>query len=83
VIGVVGTLAGTAAGLFLCWLQFRFHLIPLPSDIYFIPALPIKIEWLDVVAVDAAAILLCFLATLFPAWQAAKLQPAESIKFEH
>jgi lipoprotein-releasing system permease protein len=83
VIGFLGSTCGTALGLALCYIQQRWSLIPLPGDIYFINKLPVMIQWLpDVIAIYISANVLCFLATLYPAWLASKVLPAESIRIE-
>ncbi len=82
VIGFLGATIGTVAGLIVCYIQYRWQLIPLPGDIYFISKLPVLIRPLDVASVYIAANALCWLATLYPAWKASKILPAESIRFE-
>jgi len=82
VIGFLGATAGTFLGVLLCYIQYRWRLIPLPGDIYFIDKLPVLIHPLDVVMVYVAANVICWLATLYPAWKASKVLPAESIRFE-
>jgi lipoprotein-releasing system permease protein len=73
---------GTALGLLLCFVQYRWQLIPLPGDIYFINKLPVLIRSLDVAAVYVSANIICWLATLYPAWNASRVLPAESLRFE-
>jgi lipoprotein-releasing system permease protein len=83
VIGFLGSTLGTAMGLLLCFIQQRWALIPLPGDIYFINKLPVSVQFFpDVVAIYISANILCFLATLYPAWLASKVLPAESIRIE-
>jgi lipoprotein-releasing system permease protein len=82
IIGFLGATTGTAVGVLLCYIQYRWKLIPLPGDIYFIDALPVVIQPLDVASVFLAANVLCWLATLYPARQAARILPAESIRNE-
>ena len=82
VIGFLGSTIGTLLGVALCYVQFRWHLIPLPGDIYFIDRLPVLIKPLDVAGVYVASNVLCWLATLYPAWKASKVLPAESIRYE-
>jgi lipoprotein-releasing system permease protein len=83
VIGFLGSTVGTALGLGLCYIQQRWALIPLPGDIYFINKLPVAIQWFpDVILIYVSANILCFLATLYPAWLASKVLPAESIRIE-
>jgi len=73
VVGIIGCLLGWLFGYFLCWLQIKFNIISLPPEIYFISSLPIELRPFDFVIVGLASILLCFLATLYPARQAARL----------
>lgn len=79
-VGVIGCLVGWGLGYFLCWLQIRFDLISLPPDIYFISSLPVDIRLLDFLIVGLASILLCFLATLYPAARAARLSVIEVLR---
>jgi lipoprotein-releasing system permease protein len=79
-VGVVGCLLGWILGYFLCWLQMRFDIISLPPEIYFISSLPIDMRPLDFIIVGCAAVLLCFLATLYPAKRAAKLSVVEVLR---
>lgn len=84
--GTLVGLAGTALGLLTGWAVSyalgRFELLHLPGEIYFIDTLPVKIEWTDFAFVAAAATALCFIASLYPAWRAARLAPVESIRYE-
>jgi len=82
IIGFLGSTIGAIAGLSLCYIQYRWQLIPLPGDIYFINKVPVILRTGDVAAVYAIANLLCWLATLYPAWLASRVLPAESIRFE-
>lgn len=81
-IGGFGCVAGCGLGYILDYLQLKFKIISLPEEIYFISALPIKIELIDFVMVGLAAFLLSFLATLYPAARASKLDPVEAIRYE-
>ena len=80
VIGLVGTLIGLPLGYGVCQVLQNFY--SLPSDVYYINHLPVKIRPLDVSLVSLSAILISFLATLYPSWQAAKLEPAEALRYE-
>ncbi|SHE28369.1 lipoprotein-releasing system permease protein [Desulfacinum infernum DSM 9756] len=81
-IGVVGTTLGLVGGFVLCGLLKRYQFIELPRDVYYISTLPVRMEALDVILIACAAIAICFLATFYPSRQAAKLQPAEALRYE-
>jgi lipoprotein-releasing system permease protein len=82
VVGIAGVLLGTALGYLLCWIQKTFNLVSLPPEIYFINSLPVDMRPLDFIAVALAAMLLTFLATVYPARRAAQLSPVEAIRYE-
>jgi len=82
IIGFLGSTLGAALGLLFCYVQWRWHLIPLPGDIYFINALPVLVRPADVVCIYLAANAICWVATLYPAWRASRTLPAESIRYE-
>ncbi len=81
-VGLIGTLFGLMSGSFLCHLLARYKFIKLPPDVYYISTLPVRIEPLDIVLIALAAILISFLATIFPSWQASKLNPVEALRYE-
>ena len=90
VIGVVGTLIGTLLGVLaalnvsalVAWLESFAGQQVLSSDVYFISSLPSDLQWLDVALICSAALILSFLATLYPSWRAAQVQPAEALRYE-
>ena len=82
IIGLIGTLLGYAFGLSLGWLLKRYQFIKLPENVYTLDHLPISISPGDVLIVGISAMALCFLATLYPASQASRLQPAEALRYE-
>jgi lipoprotein-releasing system permease protein len=79
-IGLVGTTVGAALGLGVSYVADRYRLIALPGDVYQITWLPFRIEPLDVVIVVLSALAVCFVATIYPARQAARLDPAEALR---
>ena len=82
VIGAIGTVLGLCLGLLLCTLLKHYDIYELTGDIYyFTTTLPVKIEILWVLGIVTAAMVICFLATLYPARQAAKLDPVEAIRY--
>ncbi len=82
IIGVVGTTAGFALGLGICWLLKRYQFIKLPPGVYSLDYLPILLQWGDLALVAAGSVILCFLATLYPAGRASSLQPVEALRYE-
>lgn len=81
-IGIFGTLFGVMLGYFVCWLQLNFNIYPLDPTMYKIDSLPLEIRISDFFFVSGASMLLTFLAALFPARRAAKVDALESIKWE-
>lgn len=81
-IGAVGMVLGTALGLLLCWLLERYKFIKLPGDVYFIDTLPVRVEGMDVLAIEFSVLLLSAVATFFPAWWASRFDPVEAIRHE-
>jgi lipoprotein-releasing system permease protein len=82
VIGAIGTSLGVGLGLFLCALLKHYEFIKLPRDVYYIATLPVKVESLDLLMIIGAAMIISFVATLYPSWQAARLDPVEAIRYE-
>jgi lipoprotein-releasing system permease protein len=82
VIGVVGSLLGTAGGVLLTWIIDRYELIKIPGDIYFVSSLPVAYDPADLGTIVASTILISFVATIYPALQAARLAPVEAIRHE-
>ena len=82
VIGLVGTLLGLLGGYLLCKLLATYQFIELPRDVYYISTLPVKMEPLDVTLIALAAVVISLVATVYPAWQASRLDPAEAIRYE-
>jgi lipoprotein-releasing system permease protein len=80
-IGVVGTLIGAAAGYAVATVLDRYQLIRAPMEVYQIAYIPFVIEWQDLAVVVAAAIVICFAATIYPSRQAAKLDPVDALRF--
>lgn len=82
IIGVVGTLLGYVLGVGVSLLLQRYQFIKLPPGVYALDHLPVLLDWIDIVIVGLSAMTLCFLATIYPARQAASLEPAEALRYE-
>jgi len=81
IIGSVGTTLGVCLGFIMCKLLEKYKFIDLPGDVYYISTLPVRLEALDVFIIAASAMAICFVATLYPARQASKLNPVEAIRY--
>lgn len=77
VIAVTGTTLGVLGGLGLCELLSRYQFIELPSNVYPMTTLPIKVLYTDVIIIAASSIVITLLATLYPSYKASKVEPAE------
>jgi lipoprotein-releasing system permease protein len=77
VIACVGTILGVLGGLGLCELLSRYQFIELPSNVYPMTTLPIKVLPLDVAIIACSSIIITLSATLYPSWQASRVKPAE------
>ena len=82
IIGAIGTTVGAAGGYLLSTVLDRYRLIRLDMEVYQIPYVPFTIEPLDFVVVIMCALLICFLATLYPSRQASRLDPAEALRYQ-
>ena len=80
-IGALGTFLGVVIGFVMCALLEKYKFIELPGDVYYLTTLPVKLDLIDVAIIAAAAMVICFLATLYPARQASKLDPVEAIRY--
>ena len=81
-IGFTGTLLGNILGIGLSWAANRWHLVPLPAEIYFISYLPFTLDVEDIVGVNLVAVFLSVAATWYPARIASRLDPIAAIKEE-
>ena len=81
-IGLAGTTLGYAGGISLSLLLQKYKFIKLPQGVYVMDHLPVLLRWEDIATIGVSALVLCFLATIYPARQAAGLQPAEALRYE-
>lgn len=90
IVGFVGTILGLIGGVLLAlnvtalvnWIQNIFHVQLLASNVYYVNYLPSQLLWSDVWHICVAALLMSLVATLYPAWRAARTQPAEALRYE-
>jgi lipoprotein-releasing system permease protein len=82
IIGLVGTAAGALGGVIIIYVLDRYRLIHVPIDVYQISYVPFTLLPQDFLAVTAAAIVICFLATIYPSRQASKLDPAQALRYQ-
>lgn len=82
VIGLIGTSAGAIAGWVVIYFVDKYKLVRVPLDVYQISHVPFRLELFDFLVVVAAALVICFLATIYPSRQAAKLDPAQALRYQ-
>jgi lipoprotein-releasing system permease protein len=88
--GVLGTVLGAAGGIALSlsigditrWFENWLNQLMAPGDVYMIAHLTAELEWSDVVLVCTSALVISLLATLYPAWRASRIQPADVLRYE-
>jgi len=79
-IGGFGTVLGTVIGHVLAWVLGTFEIIPIPPEVYFVDRLPVSVRAVDVLKITSLSITIAFLATIYPALQASRLQPVDAIR---
>jgi lipoprotein-releasing system permease protein len=82
IIGMVGTGSGAVAGSMLIYVLDRFRLISIAVDVYQISYVPFKLQPFDFAVVILSAVVICFTATIYPSRQAAKLDPAQALRYQ-
>ena len=89
-VGALGIGLGVLFGVLLAlnlpelvrWIEHTFHVTFLSPDVYYISELPSDLHWNDVIWITLTAFVFCILATLYPAWRAARTQPAAALRYE-
>ena len=82
VIGLIGTCVGALCGTLVIYFADKYKLVRVPLDVYQISYVPFRLQALDFTIVVVVAILMCFLATVYPSRQAAKLDPAQALRYQ-
>jgi len=90
VIGLIGTLVGVGVGVLIAenidvivpWIENAVGIQFMPADVYYISEVPSRLDWGDVGLIGLMAFALSFLATLYPAWRASRVQPAQALRYE-
>lgn len=82
IIGTVGTVVGASIGASVAQLLDRYRVISIPGDVYQVSYLPFRVLPTDLLFIIAGAVVVCFFATLYPSRQAAKLDPAQALRYE-
>jgi lipoprotein-releasing system permease protein len=90
VIGIFGTLVGTVLGIlgalnisaFISWLEVALGHQFLSADVYFISYLPSQLLWEDVMIISGSGLAMSLLATIYPAWRASRIDPADALRYE-
>ncbi len=81
-IGLTGTVIGAGLGLGLSYLIETHELIRLPANIYYLTYIPVELRTRDLIYIISSAIVLTFLASLYPSWRASRLDPVEALRYE-
>ena len=90
IVGVFGTILGVVGGIILAlnvtelvkWIEAVFHVQFLSSSVYFVNYLPSELQLMDVIKISFAALSLSLIATIYPAWRAARTEPVEALRYE-
>jgi len=82
ILGIIGTVLGNIFGIGISWFLDHYRVIKIEAGIYSIPYVPFHVHATDVLLISAAAILISYLATIYPSRRAAKLNPVETLRYE-
>ena len=82
IIGFIGIALGSFLGISLSYIVGKYKLIPLPGYVYDLTALPVAFSPVAIILINVSAMIICILATLYPAYKASKLNPVEALKYE-
>ena len=90
IIGICGTVLGCIAGFTIVpnlneivgFIEWLFDFKAFPADVYYLDALPSQIQWFESFLIVGFSIVICFLASLYPAWRASRLDPVDGLRYE-
>ena len=90
IIGICGTVLGCIGGFSLApnldklvkLVEMIFNIKVFPPDVYYLDALPSQVQWLESFLIAGFSILICYLASLYPAWRASRLDPVDGLRYE-
>ena len=90
IIGITGTLVGCIGGFTVVpnlneivgFIEYLFGITAFPSDVYYLDKLPSEIQYLDSFLIVVFSIAICFLASLYPAWRASRMDPVDGLRYE-
>jgi lipoprotein-releasing system permease protein len=77
-----GMLWGNAVGIFIGWLQYQFHIIPLDPKVYYLNTVPIEINIFKILGLNLITITVCLIAMIIPSFVISKISPSKSIRFK-
>ncbi len=82
IIGLVGTFIGLSAGFIISYIEEVYHIVKLPPSVYYITNLPVRMTLNEFLIIGISALLLSFIATIYPSYKASKIDPAEGVRYE-
>ncbi|HCI58256.1 MAG TPA: ABC transporter permease [Bacteroidetes bacterium] len=78
----IGLIAGNVAGLLLCWMQYRFHLVSLPQESYYVPYVPVNLSVTNILLINAGTLVVCILVMLIPSMIVSRISPVKALRYE-